>query len=256
MNEARETFGQKSGEYALARPRYPESLFHWLASMCVRHDFAWDCATGNGQAAAGLSPLFGTVYATDLSAEQIANALPAENVRYSVQQAERTLLAAHCANLITVAQALHWFDFPKFWAEVRRVASGDALFAAWGYDWLYVSAGIDAGVIDPFRAIVYPFWAPNNRMLWNGYRDADIQFPFQRMEAPPFSLAVEWTLDQILGYMRTWSAYKRSLADPHAAAAMDELVKRTKGMAPVDEVFQVRMPLKMVVGRVTPGATR
>ena len=249
MQEARATFSEKSDEYARQRPQYPPSLFEWLAAQCTRREVAWDCATGNGQAALGLAPLFTVVHATDASAAQIAHAVPASNVAYSVQPAEATTLPGHGIDLVTVAQALHWFDHPRFWAEVQRVGREGSLFAAWGYDWPYVSPEVDRDLIRPFRAIIQPFWASNNRILWNGYRDEDLDFPFTRLNPPPFEITVRWTLSQLLAYMRTWSAYKRSESDPGATAEMAGLMARIStgmGGSPVT----VRMPLHTLVGRI------
>lgn len=253
MNPSQNTFRQKSGDYAVARPRYPRELLDWIASQCASREAAWDCATGNGQAALDLSSRFRQVYATDVSPEQIASSFPAGNIRYWVASAEDSGLAPHSVDLVAVAQALHWFDFPRFWREVRRVSVPGGLFAAWGYDWLYVDQRIDAEVIAPFRAILEPFWAPNNRILWDGYRSEEIHFPFDRLEAPPFAIEMRWTLPQILAYMQTWSAYKRSRNHPPAVAAMDALLERARGVAADDESLPVRMPLKVVAGRVTAG---
>jgi len=118
---ALDLFSEKSDLYAQARPQYPQALFDFLSSCVVHHGSVWDCATGNGQAAVGLAKLFVHVQATDMSEQQIAHALTAENITYSVQSAERTNFADQQFDLITVAQALHWFDFEKFWPEVLRV---------------------------------------------------------------------------------------------------------------------------------------
>lgn len=256
MNQSQDTFRHKSEDYAVARPKYPRELFDWVASQCVSHEAVWDCATGNGQAAVDLSSRFRQVYATDVSPEQIENSFPGENIRYWVASAEASGLADNSVDLVAVAQALHWFDFPRFWEEVRRVSVAGGLFAAWGYDWLSVNPRVDVEVIRPFRAILEPFWAPNNRILWQGYKTEAIQFPFDRLSVPNFAIEMRWTLSQILAYMRTWSAYKRSRNDPGALAAMDALMERTHQSLADDEVLTVRMPLKVVAGRVTAGGRR
>jgi SAM-dependent methyltransferase len=250
MSLAVKTFSHASDQYVASRPLYPPELFEWLASRCARRDVAWDCATGNGQAAIGLAPYVGRVYATDISSEQIDHGIARDNVEYSVQPAEATSLASQSVDLVTVAQALHWFDYSTFWPEVVRVARDGALFAAWGYDWLYITTELDRDLVEPFREIVAPFWALNNHILWNGYRDEDIAFPFERIETPVFSLNMTWTLGQTIAYMKTWSAYKRSRADAAAVEAMDALLDRVVASTAPDEVLTLRMTLKMVAGYV------
>lgn len=130
--EGRKTFSVASAAYASGRPLYPTELFTWIASNCESHRKAWDCATGNGQAALGLAPHFECVEATDISAEQIEHCFPAPNISYSVQPAEQTMFPTSNFDLVAVAQALHWFDFERFWPEVWRTAKPNAFFCAWG----------------------------------------------------------------------------------------------------------------------------
>ncbi|MFN7740993.1 MAG: class I SAM-dependent methyltransferase [Cyanobacteriota bacterium] len=250
MNQPKETFREEPEHYALSRPRYPEELFAWLAAHSTRREVVWDCATGNGQAAIGLSHWFKHIYATDMSEEQITHAISAPNVTYSQQVAEHSKLPDQSVDLVTVAQALHWFDFTLFWSEVRRVARPGSLFAAWGYDWLFVTPEIDARLIVPFREIIAPFWASNNQILWHGYRDEDIRFPFRRIDGPRISIRMKWTLHQIIAYMKTWSAYKMSRADAATNDAIGRLLAATSNLAPQEQLFDVNMPLKFVLGRL------
>jgi ubiquinone/menaquinone biosynthesis C-methylase UbiE len=200
-------FSEVSERYALARPLYPRELYEWLASQCPLRRIAWDCATGNGQAAVGLAPYFEKIRASDISAEQIAHRIASANVEYSTQSAESTNFPDATFDLIVVAQALHWFDFPRFWAEVRRVARPGALFCAWGYSWPTTPPEIDRELVAPFRDLVEPFWLENNRVLWDGYPSEAIQFPFASLpEVPEFELRTHWTLPQLIAYLKTWSA--------------------------------------------------
>ncbi|HWX16946.1 MAG TPA: class I SAM-dependent methyltransferase [Chthoniobacterales bacterium] len=250
MNAARNTFAEKSEGYSGARPHYPRALFEWVVKRCVRRENAWDCATGNGQAAVGLSRHFNRVYATDISEEQISYATSRDNIKYSVQAAEQTGFPDQSMDLVVVAQALHWFDYTKFWPEVARVARQHALFCAWGYDWLSSTPDVDEMLVKPFREIIAPFWAANNKVLWNGYVDAEIAFPFQRVETPHVSLDMHWRLDQLLAYMMTWSAFKHSRSNEGAASAMDKLIARASRLVSPGQRLPVRMPLKMVAGRI------
>lgn len=247
---ASNTFARDSEAYARARPRYPDKLYAWLASGCRRRDCAWDCATGSGQAAVGLCASFARVLATDVSAEQIAHATRRENIVYSVAAAEESGLPPRSVDLVVVAQALHWFDPARFWPEVVRVARPGAFFCAWGYDVMWSTEQVDRLVTTPLRAILAPFWAPNNRVLWDGYLDKDVHFPFRRVPAPAFAIEITWTLDHIIEYLMTWSAYKKSRNDPRAADQTDGVFARARASIPADALLPVRMPLKLLAGYV------
>ena len=243
-------FSECSQDYAVSRPPYPEGLFRWIVSQCERRERAWDCGTGTGQAAATLAPLFREVYATDVSAEQIAQAAPIANVRYSVQAAESTNLPSASVDLIVVAQALHWFRFAEFWPEVRRVSREGATLCAFGYDWFRTDERVERQLVTPFRAIVEPFWAKKNRILWEGYRSEDVELPFAREQVPPFSIHLRWTANRLLAYLLTWSAYKRSESDGVAAKRMAELMESARSLLASTEVYDVEMPLRTLAAHV------
>lgn len=247
----RNTFSEQSGTYARARPRYPGELYRWLIGHCASRERAWDCAAGNGQAAVGLAPCFEQVDASDISAEQIANAHSHPKISYSVRRAEASDFAPASFDLVVVAQALHWLDFPRFWREVSRVARPGALFCAWGYDWLSSIPDVDAELVRPFRDILEPFWAPENRVLWRGYQDDDIAFPFARIPSPEFAIEEWWTLDELIDYMTTWSAYKLGRSNATAVAALDSAERRVRAVVAPDILMPIRMPLKLVASRIT-----
>jgi SAM-dependent methyltransferase len=250
MNTDQNTFAEQSESYASARPGYPAGLFRWITEQCEDHQSAWDCATGNGQAAVSLAYFFARVEATDISAEQIAQARPHPRVRFTVASAEASGLPGKEYDLVAVAQALHWFRFEQFWREVRRVAKPKAFFCAWGYDWPQTTRAVDRGLVTPFRAIINPYWASNNRILWDGYRTEEIGFPFNRVSTPTFAIEVGWTLGQFIDYLMTWSAFKRSREDARARTSADDLLKRARSLIPSDEVIPIRMPLTVLAGRV------
>lgn len=250
MNQASQTFGQAAADYAAARPTYPAALFDWIAEAAPCRDRVWDVGTGTGQAAVDLAARFKAVHATDFSAGQIAAAKVAPNITYVMAPAESSRLPDHWADAVTAANALHWFDFDKFWPEVRRVSRPGALFAAWGYNWFFVSNAFDADVTTRFRNLIAPFWAPNNRLNWDGYRDADIRFPFTRVSHPAFTIELAWSFSQIMAFMQTWSAYRLSRNDAAVSKAMDELLAGFAKTYRADEIFQVRMPLVMVAGKI------
>lgn len=240
-------FSGHADRYAEARPRYPEALFEFIASQAPARTRAWDCGTGNGQAAASLAPHFNEVIATDPSEEQIAHAVRSANVHYSVQPAEATNLPPQSMDAICVAQALHWFDLGAFFNEVHRVASPRAVFAAWGYTWFNVAPDFDAAFREFVGEAIAPYWAPQNKLLWDGY--VDVRMPFERIAAPPFQIEARWTLGQLLAYVRTWSAARRCMAElgMDAFAAAERKLVDTWG-APY-EVREVTMPLHLLVGR-------
>ena len=246
------SFALASDEYAAARPLYPAALYDWIVSNCEGREAAWDCATGNGQAAIGLAPFFGTVHATDISPEQIGQGFDGSNIVYSAQPAEATNFPAATFDLVTVAQALHWFDYDRFWPEVARVAKPGAFFCAWGYSWFTVVAEprIQSVLVEPFQDLVAPFWAANNKILWDDYRDADISFPFERVPAPEFAVSVDWSVPQLIEYMKSWSAYKRAQSDPAVAEELQKLLREALKALPTGTRFHFTLPLVVAAGSI------
>lgn len=205
-------FAGVAGHYAAHRPTYPPALFAWLAQAAPARELVWDCATGTGQAACGLAGHFRQVLATDASAAQIAAATPCAGVEYRTAPAEQSGLADASADLITVAQALHWFDLDSFYAEVRRVLKPGGLLAVWTYGVFETGGGADAGAVRKllhtfYHGTVGPYWPPERRHVENGY--AELAFPFDPVMVPAFSMSVEWTLNDLTGYLRSWSATAR-----------------------------------------------
>lgn len=214
-------FSAHATDYARARPGYPPALFVWLAQQCPEHDLAWDCATGNGQAATVLAQHFRQVLATDLSAEQLAQAQPQPRIDYRIAPAASSGLRDHSCDLVTVAQALHWFCNDSFYAEARRVLKPGGLFAAWTYTLLKAEPAIDAVLEDFYRNIVGVYWPPERRWVDLGYRG--MPFAFDDIATPGFEIRLDWTLSDLLAYLRTWSATQRCIketgADPCTALA-------------------------------------
>ncbi len=200
-------FASVSEDYADTRPTYPTELLDWLASLCARHELAWDCGAGSGQASVALAARFARVIATDASAAQIARAAPHPRVDYRVAAAERSGLDPGSADLVTVAQALHWFDAERFWPEVRRVARPGGLFAAWTYGPVRVDDDEVDALVQRFRSEIAPWWPPERRHVDNGYRE--LSFPFARLDAPACAIEARWGLERLLGYLRSWSSVVR-----------------------------------------------
>jgi SAM-dependent methyltransferase len=204
-------FSTGAREYARYRPTYPPALFEWLAGLCPARDLAWDCATGSGQAALGLAEHFERVIATDASDAQVEHAAPHPRVVYRVAPADASGLADRSVTLVTVAQALHWLDRPRFYAEVRRVTRPGGVLAVWTYNMLAIAPAIDALVGRFYRDTVGPWWAKDRALVEDGYRSID--FPFDELIAPTFSMRAEWTLADLEGYLRSWSAVQRYQAE-------------------------------------------
>jgi ubiquinone/menaquinone biosynthesis C-methylase UbiE len=200
-------FSSHAAAYARSRPGYPPELFSHLAALAPSHYLAWDCATGSGQVAIGLAQHFGRVVATDASAEQIGHAFQHDRVEYRVEPAEATSLAAASVDVVTVGQALHWFDLDRFYAEVRRVLRPGGLLAAWCYGRCTIAPDIDALVDRLYREIVGPFWPAEREHVESGYRT--LSFPFEPVPLPASRMHAEWTVDELLAYLGTWSATKR-----------------------------------------------
>jgi SAM-dependent methyltransferase len=197
-------FGAVARAYAAFRPTYPDALFVWLAEESLGRARAWDCATGSGQAAIALAAHFEEVIATDASAEQIAHARPHPRVRYAVAPAEASGLGMASVDLVTVAQALHWFDLGAFFAEAGRVLRPGGLLAAWTYALFEATPEVDRIVERYYRETLGPYWAWERRMVEEGY--AGVAFPWEPVAVPPFAMEARWTLDQLTGFLATWSA--------------------------------------------------
>lgn len=213
-------FSRDSANYARFRPHYPARLFGWLAELAFARRLAWDCATGNGQAALGLASHFRYVIGSDGSRTQLAAASRAANVGYVTALGEATALAAGRVDLIAVAQAFHWLDLPRFFAEIDRVANPrGAILAIWGYGLLGAEPAIEALIHRFHNDTLGPYWPAARKLVEEGYRSVEI--PMREVAAPDFSIEAELELPALLGYLRTWSAVGKYLeirgADPVAA---------------------------------------
>lgn len=199
-------FSSASAGYAAHRPTYPARLVDELARISPSRERALDCACGTGQLSVLLAERFEDVIATDASAAQISQAQPRERVTYRTALAERSGLADGSVDLVTVAQAAHWLDLEKFYGEVRRVARAGAVVALITYGVLHVDGPADRDVQRFYHETIAPFWPPERRHVEDGYRS--LPFPFPEVGIPPLAIEVAWTLDDLLGYINTWSAIR------------------------------------------------
>lgn len=200
----KDRFSNHASEYRLYRPLYPDALFNYLASLTAMQETAWDCATGNGQSAVCLAKRFKQVYATDASNEQIAHAIQRPNIHYAVSRADATCLSDHSIDLVTVAQAIHWFDNEPFYREVHRVLKKGGVIAAWAYHLPVVDAETDRIIQKFYMDILGQFWEKEIFHILSGYRD--LYFPFKKLQSPDFTMKARWSLYQLIGHLQTWSA--------------------------------------------------
>jgi SAM-dependent methyltransferase len=206
--EFKDHFSRLAADYASFRPRYPAALFDFLAQSCRQHGCAWDCACGNGQAAVDLAARFASVIATDASAAQIAAAPARANVSYRVAPAEASGLQGASVDLVTVAQALHWLELTAFYAEVERVLRPGGVLAVWTYGIVHIAGERADALLQQFYGVtVQPYWPSERKLVESGYRT--LSFPFPEITAPPFTMQEQWSLAQLLGYIRSWSASAR-----------------------------------------------
>lgn len=219
-------FSPFAARYARARPRYPAALFDWLAAQAPRRELAWDCATGNGQAALDLAARFARVVATDLSAEQLRQAPAHPRVEWRLAAAERSGLPDAAVDLVTVAAAVHWFDLPAFAAEAARVARPGAVLAVWTYHVGRVEPPFDQLFHRLYWEIVKPYFAPQTRLVDDGY--ATLALPGEELAAPAFRMRADWTLRQALDFVASWSgsqAYLAARGEEPARLVRDELAR-------------------------------
>ncbi len=239
-------FSTHSIDYAKYRPRYPASLFEYLSSVASQHERAWDCATGNGQAALGLAPFFQQVIGTDASLSQLENAQRHERITYRVATAEKTDIESESVDLVTVAQALHWFDLDAFYEEVRRVLKQSGVVAVWAYNLLEIEPELDALINRFYGETVGPYWPPERRLIEEGYEA--LAFPFRELKPPVVLMEASWNLAELTGYLRTWSATKRLIE----ARGFDPVTDLTSELLPIwdapEQAKKVRWPLNLRVG--------
>jgi SAM-dependent methyltransferase len=242
-------FSLTAAAYASYRPRYPDALFAWLAAVAPATGRAWDCATGSGQAAAGLHPHFTHVVATDPSIAQLAHAHHARGVTYAAMTAERAGIASHSMDLVTVAQALHWLDRDTFYAEARRVLVPGGVLAVWSYGLgKFGEAALDETIAHFYTVTVGPYWPAERSIIDSGYDT--LEFPFAKLSAPEIPMQASWTLIQFAGYLSTWSAVQRarSASGRDPVPPLLETLARDWGDESVART--IRWPLAVRAGRV------
>jgi SAM-dependent methyltransferase len=239
-------FSTQSSCYQRYRPVYPPALFAWLARQTPQQQLAWDCATGSGQAALALAEYFARVIATDASAQQIAQRQPHTGVEYLVAVAEQPPLADASVDLITVAQALHWFEQTAFYRQALRVLKPHAVLAVWSYKLLSITPPIDAVITHYYQDIVGAYWPAERTLVEQGY--PPLPAPFRAIEPPVFAMTSHWDMYALLGYLDTWSAsvyyHKAEHHDPLSRIQ----TALTQAWGDPSQRYRVHWPLHIRVG--------
>jgi ubiquinone/menaquinone biosynthesis C-methylase UbiE len=242
-------FSGASKDYALYRPHYPPELFAYLASLTRHHEAAWDCATGTGQTAKNLSSLYRAVIATDASQTQIVQAKDVldslQNISFEVTQAEHTNILSGSIDLLTVSQALHWFDLDAFSVEANRVLKSGGVLAVWAYDLMTIAPAIDDVMEYLYHTVLDGYWPVERKMIENGYRD--IEFSLKEIQPPPFKMQQQWNLSQLLGYLQTWSSIRKQLQTTDGELVTTEFENISTLWGSADKRRTVSWPLVLKV---------
>lgn len=234
--------------YAQSRPRYPEELFEYLVSLSADHQVAWDCATGNGQAALSIVKYFDKVIATDVSSEQIKNAVTHRQIEYRICKAEESGIVGNSVNLTTVASAVHWFNLPLFFKEVRRVSVPGAVLAVWTYHVGYIEPPFDKLFLRFYREILSPYFGEGARLVDNKY--SSLILPGQEIDSKDFFVSVEWKLSDLFNFIDSWSGtqeYKKVNGKNPVYIIENEL--RDLWGDP-DEIHTLRWPVFIKISRL------
>jgi SAM-dependent methyltransferase len=248
MTNFEDHFSAQARIYAHHRPSYPCALFDYLASISPSHQLAWDCGTGNGQAAQELAKHFTRVIATDGSAEQIAQAAAHKQIEYRVERAEEVRLEPRSVDLVTVATAVHWFDLEPFYEVVHQALRPGGIIAVWMYHLPVITPSIDPILMHYYKDVLAGYWPEKIRYLEDRYRT--LPFPFNEIEPPTFEIQADWRLEQLAGFLDSWSAtrsYQKEWGENPINLIWQSLME---AWGRPDLPRAIRWPLYLRVGRV------
>lgn len=241
----KDLFSTQASEYAKFRPAYPPALIHEIVSLCSDHQVAWDAGTGNGQFAVLLAGYFEKVIASDISEKQLANATQKPNIEYKINDSTQTDFADHSVDLVTVAQAVHWFNFEKFYAEVNRVLKKDGIIAIVGYGLPVAVPEVNEIILDFYNNTLGAYWDKERKLVDESYKT--IPFPFHEIQMREHSIPYTWNIDQLIGFFSTWSALQHYIRK----TGNDPLpLLREQFLGTGLEEFKVEFPVFCRIGRV------
>jgi ubiquinone/menaquinone biosynthesis C-methylase UbiE len=245
---AKDLFSKQSDLYARYRPTYPKELYDYILSFVKEKNTAWDCATGNGQAAAVLADHFKKVIATDISAAQIDKAIRKENIEYLVCPAESTPFEENTFDLVTVAQAYHWIKWDEFRKEVSRVCNPGAIIAAWTYNRNKIGdKKIDDAVYSFYENVTKPYWDYERKYVEELY--ATVEFDYELLPVKQFETTLNWQREDMIGYISSWSAIQKYIkANGHSPISIIE--EELNKFWPEGEVKKVSFPIYLKLGRI------
>lgn len=244
--QMKDKFSNQSNEYVRYRPSYPGGMVEFIVQHVPDRNAAWDCGTGNGQLAVLVADHFEQVIATDLSEQQLSNAAQRSNITYRKANAEDPVFAEDQFDLVTVAQAIHWFDFDQFYAQVKRVLKADGIMAAIGYGLLEIDSDIDPLLWRLYSDILGAYWDFERTHINDGY--SNIPFPFEEIKAPRFQSTYQWSKANFQGFLQSWSARQNYIAR-HQSDPLDLIQTDLDRVWPLDEVKEIRFPVFMRLGR-------
>lgn len=242
-------FSKQADLYRKYRPKYPLELYDEILRFVKKRDACWDCGTGNGQVATMVSGYFKKVYATDLSENQLANAKTHHNIYYKVERAENTGFDDNTFDLITVAQAIHWFDQKIFNQEVQRVAKNGGILSVWGYGLLRVDRPIDMLIDSFYHDIIGSYWDKERKYIDEGYKN--IIFDFEQLnESKDRYMIVHWNLDHLEGYLNSWSSVQNYMVRNNGINPVHELIENLRPFWAGDQIKSIRFPIYLKVGKI------
>lgn len=247
MKDALDRFSGQANAYKKFRPSYPKALYDFLFSLSHSYETAWDCGTGNGQVANQLASRFEKVLASDISETQLAKAEKRPNIEYIKFRAEQPPFANESIDLITVGQAIHWFDIPLFFKEAKRVLKPAGVMAFWGYGLVRVNPEINALIDHFYTHVVGPYWDFERRHVDSHYES--IHFDWEKIDSPQ-DLTIEclWTLNQFEGFFNSWSAVQKYKEQHNGENPVDCLIEEVKSVW-VSEKMKVRFPIFIKAGK-------
>jgi ubiquinone/menaquinone biosynthesis C-methylase UbiE len=243
----KDLFSWDSKQYAKFRPTYPANLYQFVFQRIKENKMAWDCGTGNGQVAQVLASHFEHVFATDISQKQLNEAVQLPNIQYLCCDEKQTPLVSNSIDLITVGQAMHWFEVDKFYEEVYRVAKKGAIIATWGYSLLQISPPIDKLIYLFYKEKIGSFWDAERKHVDEAYQN--LPFPFEKIEIPNFQMQFSWNLYELEGYLHTWSSVGKFVRK-EGYNPVHELVSSLKPFWEGNEEKMIVFPIFAKLGRI------